>query len=187
MHCFLRNMPSSITSPLESKWLSLATFKVINSLLSLRDPRIVLYLCGAAVFDGSLIEESFKSSYLELKELTAIRIADIMQSFSTLKNLIKFENLEPYLVDAQIEGQQWFVSWELWLTEWKNTGGPIELLKADETSLLTVLFDLLAKFHSNPFALNLALTGILAKLVCFCLTMCPSSAIVLSPCFIHSC
>ena len=68
--------------------------------------QIILYLCGEAVLSGSVIATAEQQvTFLALRQMRGVRIADIMAPFPAMKARIKFEYLEPYLVDAQTEGQ----------------------------------------------------------------------------------
>lgn len=117
-----------------------------------------------------MLESSQKKSFVELREVSLVRIGDVMQSFPAMKHLIKFENLEPYLIDAQTEGQLWFTSWESWLSEYKLIGAvDIDLIPIfrEEKNLIEILFNRLSSFATNVFQTNLLVTGLLAKLVFF--------------------
>ncbi len=151
---------------------------VFDALLLLRDPGVIQRLILRNLRGFRFLPVAERAAVLERGEIQAFTLKEMCTPFPAHSKSVNRRALETYLVDAHTEGQLWLQSWDIWEASKASSASasasasspsapPTDEVPFFEGMFLRTLLLRLSALHTNPFAVNLAVTGLLAKL-CYC-------------------
>jgi hypothetical protein len=150
---------------------------VCDALLLLRDPGVIQRLVLRNLRGYRFLPVAERAAVLERGEIQTFTLKEMCTPFPAHSKAVNRRALETYLVDAHTEGQLWLQSWDIWEASKASVAStasasspaspPTDEVPFFEGAFLRMLLLRLSALHTNPFSVNLAVTGLLAKL-CHC-------------------